>query len=108
MAHGETFAECAELAAQQAQILAVGVNCLPPEHVLPLLKSADGCGLPLAVYPNSGEHWDAGAQRWRGQVCGDMDVIEWHRHGARLIGGCCRTVSDDIQAMRTRLEAALR
>ena len=108
VAHGESFAECAALAAQQEQIVAVGVNCLPPENVTPLLKSADGCGLPLVVYPNSGEHWDAEAQQWRGQVCGDMDVGAWHRNGARLIGGCCRTVSDDIGVMRASLEAALR
>ena len=108
VAHGESFAECAALAALQEQIVAVGVNCLPPEHVTPLLISATDCGLPLVVYPNSGEHWDAEAQQWRGQVCGDMEVGAWHRHGARLIGGCCRTVSDDIRAMRSRLQAALR
>jgi homocysteine S-methyltransferase len=108
VAHGESFAECAALAAQQEQIVAVGVNCLPPENVTPLLKSAEGCGLPLAVYPNSGEYWDAEAQQWRGQVCGGMDVGAWHRHGARLIGGCCRTDSDDIRGMRASLEAALR
>ena len=43
VAHGESFAECAELAARQAQVVAVGVNCLPPENVLSLLKSAQGC-----------------------------------------------------------------
>ena len=26
---------------------------------------------------------------------------EWHRLGARLIGGCCRTTPADIQALRS-------
>lgn len=107
VAHGELFSDCAELAAQQEQVVAVGVNCLPPENVSGLLQSVADQGLPLAVYPNSGEYWDAEAQQWRGQVCGDMDVAGWYRHGARLIGGCCRTLSKDIQQMRSSLKAAL-
>lgn len=108
VAHGEPFQECAALAAAQGQIIAVGINCLAPEIVPPLLRSAGAEGLPLAVYPNSGEYWDAGAQQWLGQACGEMDVAEWHRLGARLIGGCCRTTADDIGRMKSGLEAALR
>lgn len=108
VAHGETFAECARLAAEQSQVLAVGINCLAPQDVSVLLASATGSGLPLAVYPNSGEYWDADAQQWLGQACGDMEVAEWHRLGARLIGGCCRTTAKDIAGMRSKLAAALR
>ena len=108
VAHGEPFAECVRQAAVQPQIVAVGVNCLPPGHVPPLLASARGADVPLAAYPNSGEYWDAGAQQWRGEVVGTMDVGAWHRLGARLIGGCCRTAADDIRTMRSYLEAALR
>lgn len=108
VAHGETFAECARQAAEQPQIVAVGANCVPPEYVLQLLAGAQGTDIPLAAYPNSGEHWDAGAQQWRGEVVGTMDVGAWHRLGARLIGGCCRTSADDIRTMRSYLEAALR
>jgi homocysteine S-methyltransferase len=108
VAHGEPFAECVRQAGEQPRIVAVGVNCLPPENVPSLLASAHGTNLPLAAYPNSGEHWDAGAQQWRGQVVGTMDVGAWHHLGARLIGGCCRTTADDIRTMRSYLEAALR
>ena len=108
VAHGEPFADCAALAAQQDQVVAVGINCLPPENVPGLLQSASPGGLPLAVYPNSGEYWDAQAQQWRGQACDEMDVAGWYRLGARLIGGCCRTHSKDIQQMRASLQAALR
>ena len=107
VAHGEPFAECARLAAGSEQIVAVGVNCLPPVNVPALLDAAAGCGLPLAAYPNSGERWDAEAQQWRGQACDDMDVASWYRHGARLLGGCCRTDASDIQRMRSQLEDAV-
>lgn len=107
VAHGETFAECAELASRSKQILSVGVNCTAPENIPLLLSSAQHTGIPLAAYPNSGEYWDATAQQWRGQACGSMDVGEWHRLGTRLIGGCCRTTSDDIRGMRARLGNAV-
>lgn len=107
VAHGEPFADCATAVAESGQALAVGINCLAPEWVPGLLETGRGAGLPLAVYPNSGEHWDAGEQRWRGQACSDMDVGAWHAAGARLIGGCCRTDADDIRRMRERLESAL-
>lgn len=104
VAHGEPFAECAARAAESRQVLAAGVNCTDPENIPALLASTAGAGLPLAVYPNSGEYWDAEAQQWRGQACGSMDVVDWHRMGARLIGGCCRTTAADIRLMRTSLE----
>ena len=103
VAHGELFAECVRRAASCPQIVAVGVNCTAPENIAPLLSTAFGLGVPLAAYPNSGERWDARAQRWRGEVCARMDVVEWYRQGARLIGGCCRTGAKDIASMRNRL-----
>ena len=80
---------------------------MTPEIIPPLLLSASGSSVPLAVYPNSGEYWDAGLQQWRGQACESMDVADWHRLGARLVGGCCRTTADDISVMRARLQASL-
>ena len=103
VAHGESFADCAELVAGAGQILAVGVNCTAPENIPSLLQSAQGVRLPMAAYPNSGEYWDAGAQQWCGQACDSMAVGEWARLGARLIGGCCRTNANDIRGMRARL-----
>jgi homocysteine S-methyltransferase len=107
VAHGEPFADCAAAVAASDRALAVGINCLAPEWVPGLLEAGRGARLPLAVYPNSGEHWDAGEQHWRGQACSDMDVGAWHAAGARLIGGCCRTDADDIRRMKERLETAL-
>lgn len=107
VAHGEPFAECARLAAAAPQVLAVGVNCTAPRNIAPLLTAAAGLGKPLVAYPNSGERWDAGAQQWCGEACDDMDVLAWHRLGARLLGGCCRTAAEDIARMRGTLRAGL-
>ena len=106
VAHGEPFAECAARVAACPQVIAVGVNCTAPENVAPLLAAAAHVGIPLAAYPNSGERWDAGAQRWHGEVCAAMDVAQWYRLGARLVGGCCRTTSRDVAAMRRILSDA--
>ena len=107
VAHGEPFADCARRAADSPQVLAVGVNCTAPEHIAPLLRAAAGIDRPLVAYPNSGEEWDAEAQRWCGEACDRMDVAEWHRLGARLIGGCCRTVASDIARMKQSLRESL-
>lgn len=103
VSHGEAFADCAALADGCEQIVAVGINCTAPRFVPALLESARGLHTPLAVYPNSGEHWIAAEHRWAGQDCGTFPAVEWYRLGARLIGGCCRTGPDDIRKMRADL-----
>jgi homocysteine S-methyltransferase len=103
--HGELFAECAALADQSEQVIAVGINCSAPVHVTPLLNSAKSVKTPLMAYPNSGEVWIASEHRWSGETCGSLAARQWYEAGARLIGGCCRTGPDDIRRMRTELPA---
>jgi homocysteine S-methyltransferase len=103
VSHGELFSECAALADQSDQVVAIGVNCTSPEHVSALLKSAAEVNSLLAVYPNSGEKWNASNNCWTGDGSGSMPVQEWYDLGARLIGGCCRTTTEDIAAMRAEL-----
>ena len=107
VAHGEAFAECASLADNSPQFLAVGVNCTPPAYIPSLLDSAGDIQTPLLVYPNSGESWDAVQQQWCGEASDNMDVAAWHSLGARLIGGCCRTAAEDIRRMKSELMGAL-
>lgn len=107
VSHGEPFAECANLADHNDQLIAVGVNCTPPENIPSLLKSADAIRTPLMVYPNSGERWDAARQQWYGEASDSMNPVVWHALGACLIGGCCRTGADDIRRMKSELTGAL-
>uniref|UniRef100_A0A182Q3K3 Protein kinase domain-containing protein n=1 Tax=Anopheles farauti TaxID=69004 RepID=A0A182Q3K3_9DIPT len=119
IAHGEPFGEtvCAlwNRAKQlgNANLLAIGVNCVNPQHVLPLLLSVheqratiDGNGrgnIPLIVYPNSGEQWDAAAGCWRGAenlTPLETYVPQWVEMGVKFVGGCCRTNAGDIKRMK--------
>lgn len=103
VSHGEAFADCAALADGSEQIVAVGINCTPPQHISGLLESVSGLLTPLVVYPNSGEHWISKDNRWAGQECGTFPVRDWYKRGARLFGGCCRTGPDDIRHVRAEL-----
>ena len=58
--------------------------------------------LPIAVYPNSGEGWDAVGRRWTGTAAGRVDgeaAVRWRAAGALLIGGCCRVSPSQVGAM---------
>ena len=103
VSHGELFADCATLAEATEQIVAVGVNCTAPEHIDSLLQSVRSLHTPRVVYPNSGEQWVAGENRWAGQDCRGLAAVAWYRLGARLLGGCCRTGPEDIRRMSAEL-----
>jgi len=105
--HGEKFIDCAALAETSNQIIAVGINCTPPQYLVPLLESAQDMSKPLLAYPNSGEEWVADENRWSGTACEAQTATAWYDAGARVIGGCCRTTPDDIARMRAELFAHL-
>jgi homocysteine S-methyltransferase len=98
--HGELFRKCVALANQSEHVEAIGLNCTPPRFAEALLESARGVTEKyLIAYPNSGEGWDAERRSWtdtRTKDFGGMSRL-WHRAGARLIGGCCRTTPEDIR-----------
>ncbi len=102
--HGESLADCIAAAAACEQVVAVGINCTSPRFVSRLLHSlASVTHKDLLVYPNRGDIWEAPAQCW---VPGPDSVSdwgqaarEWHASGARILGGCCRTTTDDIQRL---------
>lgn len=108
VSHGEPFADCAHIVGASRQVIAVGVNCTPPQHVSSLLRAAsEATTKPLAVYPNIGEGWDAANHRWipAEEEFSLVDhVEEWLTLGARLLGGCCRTTPDTIRGMRAKLQ----
>lgn len=70
---GEPVVEAFAMAREVAEVIAVGVNCVPPAvlrstSAAPSLvaTAAQVSGKPVVVYPNSGEEWDAVARGWRG------------------------------------------
>ena len=101
---GEEIGACAAQLQAHEHVLAVGVNCTPPQYLPSLLRRMRAnTAKPLVAYPNSGEHYDAPSRRWLGD-CGSIRFAEqaqlWYAQGARLIGGCCRTGPADIRILR--------
>lgn len=100
---GEKLADCVAQLDSVAQIVAVGINCTAPEFIPSLVAQAcQATTKPIVVYPNSGEHYDAANKQWHGCSHSDnfaQQAHEWYAHGARLIGGCCRTGPADIAAL---------
>jgi len=103
---GDDFGVAVATAAASLQVAAVGLNCTSPRHVQGLLRKASIAApfVPLAVYPNSGELWDAREDQrcWHGT---DVHVdgrhaSDWKRWGARVIGGCCRVSHSQIREFR--------
>lgn len=100
---GTSLREVAEVCASVASALAIGVNCTAPRHVegaLAELRAA--CDLPLVVYPNSGEDYDAGTHSWSGENDPGSfaeQARRWRELGAGLIGGCCRTGPEHVRAL---------
>ncbi|MCY3698488.1 MAG: homocysteine S-methyltransferase [Gemmatimonadetes bacterium] len=88
----------------EPHVVAVGVNCVDPRYVGPLIHAARrATEKPILAYPNSGEAWDAEAKRWTGPAT-PMDwarsAAEWRREGADGVGGCCRVGPAEIAAIR--------
>lgn len=98
---GEPLAEAFAMAADVAEVIAVGVNCCAPEDVGTALATAPD-GSVLVAYPNSGQGWDAAARAWTGSSRFTAEqVTDWVAAGARLVGGCCRVGPEDIAALVT-------
>ena len=101
---GDRIRDCARaLAAGHAHLKMVGVNCTAPQFIENLIgELKEGCALPVAVYPNSGEQYDPVTKTWSGaRNSGPFGEYarRWIAAGAAAVGGCCRTVSSHIEAV---------
>ncbi len=107
---GQPLDAAFRLAAGHPQVIAVGVNCCTPAdagRAVPVARTATG--LPVVVYPNSGEAWQAASRRWSGGSRYEPAAARaWYADGARLIGGCCRVGPDRIAALAAVLERVSR
>ena len=107
LADGTELAEAVRACDEAGPVAAVGVNCVPPERVAPLLSIARSATTkPLMAYPNSGDEYDPVTKTWRSAGKGPDPADEapnWRDAGATVLGGCCRTGPDTIARMRSRL-----
>jgi len=93
LSDGTPIEEAVRVAAGSGRVVAVGVNCTPPQHIDSLLERARAVtDLPLLVYPNSGRIWDGDRYEWHGAGVEGFPAAEvagWRERGAGGIGGCC-------------------
>ncbi|HEB0857306.1 TPA: homocysteine S-methyltransferase, partial [Citrobacter freundii] len=105
LSDGTPLSEVVAFLAHYSQVVAIGINCIALENTTAALQHLHGLTtLPLVVYPNSGEHYDAQSKTWHhhGEGCARLaDYLpQWRAAGARLIGGCCRTTPEDIAGLK--------
>ena len=109
---GDSIVDCARaFASGHPHCRMIGVNCTPPEHLASLVRALrSACDLPIAVYPNSGQTYDADTKTWQGvqdQTSFYEYALRWMEAGARMVGGCCRThvphIQQIVQARQTFL-----
>ena len=104
LADGTPLAEAAGLFAEHPRVLAVGVNCVPPDIVVPLIATLREAApeKSIVVYPNSGEVYCVENNTWRGTAtplqC-EHAANDWIAAGATIVGGCCRIGPEQIAAM---------
>ncbi|NTV63562.1 MAG: homocysteine S-methyltransferase [Oscillochloris sp.] len=103
ISHGESFAACAAQIGRHPQVVAIGINCTPPQFVPDLISAARAVtDIPLIAYPNSGEVYQPESHSWAGvSECEGygLQARTWYEAGARVIGGCCRTTPEHIRAI---------
>lgn len=108
LSDGSRLWAAAGLFADHSRVLAVGVNCTPPEFITPLIAELRSAApdKAIVVYPNSGETYHSKDNSWSGTACNldkEFNVTDWYEAGAKLIGGCCRTGPTDIAAILARV-----
>jgi homocysteine S-methyltransferase len=105
---GTPVAEVAGLYRNHPTVVAVGLNCTPPQFAPELIRKIRAAvpDKAVAAYPNSGETYSAEDNAWFGTVTpGDCASAArtWINAGAKIVGGCCRMGPEHIRAMRRAL-----
>ncbi len=94
-------------------VVAVGINCTPPQYASALVRELRAA-VPdkfAMAYPNSGETYNVSDNKWLGTVTpGDCAAAagEWIEAGAKVVGGCCRMGPEHISAMASLISESYR
>ncbi|MEL7451596.1 MAG: homocysteine S-methyltransferase [Pseudomonadota bacterium] len=107
LADGTPLADVASEFRGHPTVQALGVNCVAPGLVVPLinvLRRAAPDKL-IVVYPNSGERYVASDNTWHSDGAREeaAEAAEWVKAGASIVGGCCRVGPVGITAMARSL-----
>jgi len=103
LADGTPLSRLAELVPRGAPHRLIGANCFDVSRTADVLRALQPLGLPMIVYPNSGETYDGHTKTWHGSDNLTWDAQNWAALGAAVIGGCCRTSPSSIRELKTLL-----
>lgn len=110
---GTRIADVAAACNGTPNLLALGVNCTKPRHIASLIGELRAAtDLPILVYPNAGEDYDAATRSWvtvpesgrAGEALAGL-AAGWIEAGASGVGGCCRVTAGDIRTLATGLRS---
>ena len=108
ISNGEAIESVIQAVAPHEAVVAIGSNCTAPQYTDALIQRiASQTHKPIIVYPNSGETYDAEHKTWHDHSTHGEFATQaqtWFEHGARLIGGCCRTSPREIKDVAMRLK----
>jgi len=110
---GTPLATVAKLFESHPSVVAVGINCTPPQYAAALVRELRAT-VPdkfAMAYPNSGETYNVSDNGWLGTVTpGDCAAAagEWIEAGAKVVGGCCRMGPEHISAMASLISESCR
>ena len=118
---GDPIRKCAEVFAKDhPHLQMIGVNCSKPVYIEGLVRELraglqeaakdGGRMIPIGVYPNSGEEYDAVTKTWHGT--GDAKnfgeyALDYMKAGADAVGGCCTTVASHVEQVVAARKAFL-
>ena len=100
---GDKLTDCAKILSNgHPHLRMLGVNCTPPKYMTEIVAALKaGTDLPIGIYPNSGEIYDAVTKTWHGETDDQKSfgayAREWYLAGAQAVGGCCRTAATHIE-----------
>lgn len=106
---GAPVEDAARLFAGHPTVVAVGINCTPPQYAEELIRRIRKAlpGKAVIAYPNSGEIYNVDDNSWSGTST-PLDYAgaaqRWVTAGATIVGGCCRTGPEHIRAMRAAIQ----
>ena len=104
---GTSIEQLVELVRGVKQIFAIGINCVSPEDVEPILKRLKQANTDklIVIYPNDGSRFD---EKTRSFMPNSMKfdwidkIVEWKtNYNLSLIGGCCRVGPNEISRIRS-------
>ncbi|XP_025194231.1 homocysteine S-methyltransferase YbgG-like isoform X2 [Melanaphis sacchari] len=113
LSHGEEFSSAVEMFWSnnyRKQLIAIGMNCLHPKFITPLLMSVKTKNVNFITYPNGGGIWDVAKNCYDDTQIYKVSIDDlkiWNQIGLKIFGGCCKTDAIEIARLRSLIDDLL-